>query len=265
MTDDTATGIEADNYFAIIPEWVLYAEISGNAVRLYGVFRRFADQTGKCFPSRKTLAEKCQLSEATVDRLIKELEGIGALSVQNRRTETGEYLSSIFFVRSVRGVASNTGGVYSQMSTGVLTGDDTGVLTSDDITRAIVNQSHEPEDMPTVSVGEKVAPSDFDAFWGVYPRKVGKTKALKVWVKLSKVDRAAALQALPEHVTMWRVKQVAAEFIPHPTSWLNGRRWEDELLPQQQVVPAFGASRSAPGMGLIKHIIQSNKQGEIGG
>jgi hypothetical protein len=117
--------------------------------------------------------------------------------------------------------------------------------------------------MPTVSVGEKVAPSDFDVFWGVYPRKVGKTKAQRVWVRLSKVDKAAALQALPEHVTMWKVKQVAAEFIPHPTSWLNGRRWEDELLPQQQVVSAFGASRSAPGMGLIKHIISNRAQKEI--
>jgi len=262
MNDHTGR-ISADEYFAIIPEWVLDADISGNAVRLYAVFRRFADQNGKCFPSRKRLAERCKVSEATVDRLIKELESIGAVRVQNRRTESGEYLSSIFHVRSVRGVASNTGGVYSQVSTGVLTHEDTGVLTSDDITKAIVNESHEPEHMPTVPVGEKVAPSDFDAFWGGYPRKVGKTKALKVWVRLSKTDRAAALQALSEHVSMWRVRQVAAEFIPHPTSWLNGRRWEDEL-PVQQVVPAFGASRSAPGMGLIKHII-SNRQGEIGG
>ena len=122
------------------------------------------------------------------------------------------------------------------------------------------NKNH----MPTVPVGEKTASSDFDVFWSGYPRKVGKTKAQRVWVRLSKADRVAALRALPEHVSLWRVRQVAAEFIPHPTSWLNGRRWEDELLPTQTVVSAFAASRSAPGMGLIKHIIQSNKQGELG-
>ena len=122
------------------------------------------------------------------------------------------------------------------------------------------NKNH----MPTLLVGEKTVSADFDVFWGAYPRKVGKTKAQRVWVRLSKVDRAAALRALPEHVSLWRVRQVAAEFIPHPTSWLNGRRWEDELLPQQQVVSAFGASRSAPGMGLIKHIISNSAQKELG-
>ena len=127
-----------------------------------------------------------------------------------------------------------------------------------------VEDQLEDQLMPTVPVGEKTASSDFDVFWSGYPRKVGKTKALRVWGRLSKGDRLAALKALPEHVSLWRVRQVAAEFIPHPTSWLNGRRWEDELLPAQTVVSAFAASRSAPGMGLIKHIIQSNKQGEIG-
>jgi len=81
--------------------------------------------------------------------------------------------------------------------------------------------------MPTLLVGEKTVSADFDLFWESYPRKVGKTKAQRVWVRLSKVDRAAALQALPQHVMSWRGK--SPEYIPHPTSWLNGRRWEDEL------------------------------------
>ena len=38
--------IIADNFFAIIPEWVLYADISPQAVRLYGVLRRYADRDG---------------------------------------------------------------------------------------------------------------------------------------------------------------------------------------------------------------------------
>lgn len=253
MTDHTHVA-KADEYFAIIPEWVLYSDISANAVRLYCVFRRYADQQGECFPGRKALAEKCRVSEATVDRLIDELERIGALQVRNRRTESGQYLSSVYKVFSTRGV-------YSPTSTGVLTHEYRGVLTSDDITKAIDIQSHEPEQMLTGTVSEKTAADGFDLFWGPYPRKVGKEKARKVWVKLSLKVRGDALRALPKHIELWERRQVAKEFIPHPTSWLNGRRWEDDIDSelQQPVQP----SRSAPGMGVIRAIMQ-NKQGELG-
>ena len=189
MAEHSSRPVSADNYFAIIPEWVLDSEISANAVRLYCVFRRYADQNGYCFPSRKTLARRCRVSEATVDRLIKELEAIGALTVRNRRTETGEYKSSEYVVVSVRG------GVYSQTSTGVLTDEDTGVLTSDDITKAIVNESQELELMLTETVSEPVE-SDFDRFWAQYPRKVGKQKAQKAWGRLTKKEKIAIFGVL---------------------------------------------------------------------
>lgn len=115
--------------------------------------------------------------------------------------------------------------------------------------------------MLTVPVSEKTPPADFERFWGGYPRKVGKEKALKVWRRLRQVERDAALEALPRHVELWRVRQVAREFIPHPTSWLNGRRWEDDI--EDDLRPQVQASRSAPGMGVIRAIMQ-NKQGELG-
>jgi hypothetical protein len=220
MTDDTRSGIEADNYFAIIPEWVLYADISGFAVRLYGVLQRHADRQGHCFPSRRRLGELGRMSESTLDRSLKELVGIGALRMERRATEHGDYTSNRYTVVSQKGggVCENPPPPKSDARGGVQNGA---------LIKAIVNESHEPENMPTLLVGEKTVSADFDVFWGAYPRKVGKTKAQRVWVRLSKVDRAAALGALPQHVMSWRGK--SPEYIPHPTSWLNGRRWEDEL------------------------------------
>ena len=253
MTEHTGR-IDADEYFAMIPEWVLYGDISAYAVRLYGTLRRHADQRGECFPSRRRLAGFCKMSESTLDRSMKELIAIGAVRVQHRQTEDGEFTSNRYTVVSQRG-----GGV-SQTPGGVIS-DARGGLKSEALTIAIVNESHEPEHMVTVPVTEKTAPVDFERFWGQYPRKVGKEKALKVWRRLSRGDRNDALWALPRHVELWGRRQVAREFIPHPTSWLNGRRWEDDLSGelQQPVQP----SRSAPGMGVIRAIMQ-NKQGELG-
>lgn len=78
----------------------------------------------------------------------------------------------------------------------------------------------------------------FDAFYGAYPRKVGKGHAIKAWAKLSDPDRTQALKALPDHIRWWRQHGTETVFIPHPASWLNGLRMWDELVfdePKAQV------------------------------
>jgi hypothetical protein len=93
--------IIADNFFAIIPEWVLFAEISPQAVRLYGVLRRYADRDGSCFPSRKRLASDLRMdSTKPVDRALKELVTIGAITITHRHTEQGDLQSNLYTVLS---------------------------------------------------------------------------------------------------------------------------------------------------------------------
>jgi hypothetical protein len=72
-----------DGYFAVIPEAILDADVSAQAVRLYAVLRRYADQrTGHAHPSRKTLAARMRVKDVkTVDRALDELQGIGAVLV----------------------------------------------------------------------------------------------------------------------------------------------------------------------------------------
>lgn len=92
----------ADNFFAIIPEWVLFADISPQAVRLYGVLRRYADRDGSCFPSRKRLASDLRMeSVKPVDKALKELITIGAITSEHRYTEQGDLQSNLYTVLSI--------------------------------------------------------------------------------------------------------------------------------------------------------------------
>jgi hypothetical protein len=94
--------LNADNFFAIIPEWVLYADISPQAVRLYGVLRRYADRDGSCFPSRKRLASDLRMeSTKPVDKALKELIAIGAITSEHRHTEQGDLQSNLYTVLSM--------------------------------------------------------------------------------------------------------------------------------------------------------------------
>ena len=67
--------------------------------------------------------------------------------------------------------------------------------------------------------------SDFASFWESYPRKVSKPFALKAWRKAKLPPLSDILSALEKYKAVWKDPQ----FIPHPASWLNARRWEDEV------------------------------------
>ncbi|MCP4640625.1 MAG: hypothetical protein GY851_09340 [bacterium] len=66
----------------------------------------------------------------------------------------------------------------------------------------------------------------FNEFWEHYPHRVGKKAARKAWAAAKdKPDLPALLNALDRAK---RSKQWADGFIPHPATWLNGERWNDE-------------------------------------
>jgi hypothetical protein len=69
----------------------------------------------------------------------------------------------------------------------------------------------------------------FEEFWQQYPRKVAKRAAQKAWLKMSHQERQDAIQAVKNHKRYWTIKSTASEFMPHPATWLNQGRWEDEL------------------------------------
>jgi hypothetical protein len=73
---------------------------------------------------------------------------------------------------------------------------------------------------------------DFAQFWTLYPRKVARAHALKMWRRLNAEEKFAALQSIPVHVRFWQIAGTSIDKIPHAGTWLNpvdGRRWEDEL------------------------------------
>ncbi len=69
----------------------------------------------------------------------------------------------------------------------------------------------------------------FDTFYKAYPKKVGKAAALKSFSKLhvgeSMLNEMLSVIEKQKDTKQWQDKQ----FIPNPATWLNQRRWEDEV------------------------------------
>lgn len=70
---------------------------------------------------------------------------------------------------------------------------------------------------------------NFDAFWQLYPRRVNKLQAQRAWARVKPQDRIECLRVLPLHRQQWERHGTEPHFIPHASTWLNQRRWEDEL------------------------------------
>ena len=85
-------------------------------------------------------------------------------------------------------------------------------------------------------------PEGFVRFWVVYPRHTAKGAAIKAWEKInpdeemvmrichSLADQKNYRQKLEEkNSTLPERKQKFIPDWPHPSTWLNGARWDDEI------------------------------------
>jgi len=87
-------------------------------------------------------------------------------------------------------------------------------------------------------------PPGFDEFWAAYPRKVGKDAAAKAFAKrrVGVGLLAQMLAALSTQKTGEQWRKDGGQFIPHPATWLNEGRWQDETPGVATVDAVFGAA-----------------------
>lgn len=75
----------------------------------------------------------------------------------------------------------------------------------------------------------EILPKDFDIFWKAYPRKEGKKAALAAWRKAKdKPSLEVILAAVERSQNNFQWQKEGGRFIPHPSTWLNQGRWDDQ-------------------------------------
>ncbi len=71
----------------------------------------------------------------------------------------------------------------------------------------------------------------FSRFWEAYPKKTAKQQALTAWKKLKPDTELteSILKSLERQKKSAQWTKDGGQYIPYPATWLNGKRWEDEL------------------------------------
>lgn len=72
----------------------------------------------------------------------------------------------------------------------------------------------------------------FSIFWASYPKKVGKGAAEKSWKKIkpTKDLLEKMLNAIETAKQSMQWNKDNGQYIPNPATWLNQKRWEDEII-----------------------------------
>ncbi len=72
----------------------------------------------------------------------------------------------------------------------------------------------------------------FDLFWSEYPNKQAKLAAKRAWLKIKPDERADVMQGIARWKRSESWLKDDGQFIPHPATFLNQRRFEDSPKPK---------------------------------
>lgn len=99
--------------------------------------------------------------------------------------------------------------------------------------KANVDESyHESSKQKTTTEREK----RFIDFWSRYPKKVSKAQAEKAFDKINPDDKLyqVIVDALEKQKVLPEWQKANGQFIPYASTWLNNKRWTDEIETQQR-------------------------------
>lgn len=220
----------ADNYFARVPATVRQdRRLTDFDLRVFVELAAYCNTANECWYSNSKIAENVNKHNKSVSRSISRLAEYGHISLGEKRPG----LRSISIVDSNLTVTSGNHTVTGSNPT--VTGSNPTVTGGQPYGYQGSNPTVNQKDLEFKKEKRRihtqgVVDSDFETFWKEYPRKAAKGSALKAWAKTK--DIRPGLPELLEIIAFWKTREAwtkdGGRFIPHPASWLNGQRWEDD-------------------------------------
>lgn len=202
--------------FVQVPVWLLDADVSDRAVRVYAALMSYAGaRGGEAWPSRRTLAARCRCSQSTVWRAVAELGQVGAVTVEARHDDGGQ-TTNRYVVHWYPRRADATGGV-SPARRGAFHQRDA-ELEPLELEEPPLPPSDDAGS--TQRAGEK-EPDGFSEWYARYPRHVGRRAAARAYRAARR--RGVTVDALDAALTAWLpiLREREARFVPYPATFLN--------------------------------------------
>ena len=180
-------------------------------------------KAGQCDLTQEQLAERCGLGRQQIRGVLGKLERVGTI----KRETIGNSTNRRTIVTIVNWAA------YQQVQP----------TSNQEPTNGQPTSNQEPTSLKELEEGKKVKelqePSprkrgvvydeNFEYWFSRYPKRAGKGAAWKVWQRMPDTDKAGAIEAVQIFTETWAsAPPDRMQYCPHPATWLNQRRWEDD-------------------------------------
>ncbi len=211
--------MDKPSYYAILTADVRYDKTLKPLARLlFAEITALCNKEGYCWASNQYFADLYEVDKTTVSGWIGQLKTRGYITVQLEYKEGSKQILNRYMKINGEGI--------------------------DEITKTSFQKDVDPVDQKT-KVNTKTntktnitvnSVGDFDSFWRFYPRKAGKEAARKAWAKLRPDQHIMQMIAdnVKERVEKGEWRKDNQSFILHASTYLNQKRWEDEVVDQQK-------------------------------
>lgn len=160
---------------------------------------------------------------------IKQLEACGYVTRQRSHGAGGQFSSSVYIIREKPEDASPLAGFPSLVKPSLEkpTAENPTELNKDIQIPPKAPQggrrSREAKEAPDWK------PERFNGFWKFYPRGEAKQQAIRAWDRLKPSDELIDRMGRALKRQMQSADWLAGVGVPYASTWLNQRRWEDEV------------------------------------
>ena len=210
--------MEKPSYFAILTADVRYDKTLKPLARLlYAEITALCNKEGYCWAGNQYFADLYEVDKNTVSGWIGQLKTRGYITVQLEYKEGTKQILH-------RYIRINGEGIHKIIDTS-LQKDGYPINEIIEVNKTINN-----------TINNTVNNKDyFSQFWDFYPRKAGKESARKAWEKLQPNEELMALIAnnIQERIDKGEWRKDNKSYILHASTFLNQKRWEDEVLEKQ--------------------------------
>lgn len=215
---------DVKNKFTIVPNYILQQRnISLRAIGLYSKLSSLPDNWEFTESGLYTLVKD---GKDSIKTAIKELEELGLFFRFRRRNKNGTLGETIFYISPIPMNEEKKKEIESRFYLQEIIIQP---MSENPTLAEPILENPQQYNTNKYNTNKEIYKERFETFYKAYPRKIGKVNVEK-WFKKNKPDEELMnkiLVSLEEHkkLKQWQDKQ----FIPYPATWLNQKRWEDEL------------------------------------
>lgn len=209
--------------FVFFPTKLLETLTPRQAV-IMGMIIGMAKKSGYAYPSNRTMANILNMTTITIQRELALLESKGMMHRELIRNERMEVITRRIYPHiNLNGevISNKEGGVISKLIPPSPQNCNSNKDSIKDISHKDIKESN-------------IHGFSFDSFWNLYQKKGVKETAKRAFAKLRKDEVELILTHIPKYIEAHR-KAEKMEFLPHFATYINQKRWNDELPYQQNV------------------------------